>query len=217
MRVIAWNCRSGTVEQRLKQVERYTPDVLFLQECGADANCCRQVRGRKNIALMAPTGTLSTIAVPPTAGRGSIAARIAPSGSRPFVALGIWAQSPNYSADVIHTLDSYRLPWKSTIVLGDFNSGTRLPSGKVSTSHAAMLAAFERKGLISAYHAFHDVDHGEEDDPTYFHLGKRASPWHIDFCFVPREWRERIRNVTVLSVSSWKPSSDHRPLLVDLE
>jgi endonuclease/exonuclease/phosphatase family metal-dependent hydrolase len=145
-----------------------------------------------------------------------MAARV--DGPISFFALGIWAQAPNYSSDVIETLKVHDrvLSWESTIVVGDFNSGPRLTKPKVTTRHRRLLDAFHARGLTSAYHEFHRIDHGEEDDPTYFHLGKRSSPWHIDFCFIPRDWTPRIRNVTILGSASWRPSSDHRALLVDL-
>jgi endonuclease/exonuclease/phosphatase family metal-dependent hydrolase len=219
MRLITWNCRSGTVERRLRQLVRYAPDIVFLQECRPGADHSRRINGQKAIALLAHSDAYSHTIVknPSSSGLASMAAII--DGPISFAVLGIWAQAPNYSADVIQTLKAHdrSLSWKSTIVLGDFNSGPRLTSPKVTTSHRRLIDAFESRGLKSAYHEFHGVDHGKEDDPTYFHAWKRSAPWHIDFCFIPDSWSKRLKNVTILGSASWKPASDHRALLIDLE
>jgi endonuclease/exonuclease/phosphatase family metal-dependent hydrolase len=219
VRLIAWNCRSGTADRRLTQLARYSPDVVFLQECQPGADHCRRINRRKAIALLAhsPAYAHTTIARQSGTGLASMAVRI--EGPLSFTALGVWAQAPHYAMDVIQTLQGYDrvLPWDSTIVFGDFNSGPRLTSPKVTRRHQRLIDAFEARGLKSAYHEFHNVAHGQEDDPTYFHLGKRSSPWHIDFCFIPARWTSRLRNVTLVASASWKPASDHRALVVDLD
>lgn len=146
-----------------------------------------------------------------------MAARI--DGPLRFTTLGIWAQGPNYATDVIQTLTAHdaAMSWESTIVVGDLNSGPRLTAPKVTKSHQRLIDAFNARKLRSAYHEFHNIEHGQEDDPTYFHLGKRSAPWHIDFCFIPTSWVTRLTNVAIVGSSSWKPSSDHRALLVDME
>src|SRR5437016_5111354 len=70
-------------------------------------------------------------------------------------------------------------------------------------------------GLVSAYHAFHGVEHGREAHPTYYHLGKLHDPWHIDFCFVPASWASQIKTVHVGGPDEMI-TSDHRPVLVEL-
>lgn len=219
MRLISWNCRSGTAERRLQQLARYAPDVVFLQECLPGCDHSRQVNGKKAVALLAHSDAYrhAVVEAQSRGGLASMAAHV--DGPISFTALGVWAQAPHYAADVIQTLKAHdhALPWDSTIVMGDFNSGPRLTSPRVTKSHQGLLDAFHARGMKSAYHEFHDIDHGEEDDPTYFHLGKRSAPWHIDFCFIPDRWVSRLRNVTVVGSASWKPASDHRALLVDLQ
>jgi len=76
---------------------------------------------------------------------------------------------------------------------------------------------FRKLGLVSAYHAFHHVEHGEDAHATYFHQFNASRPWHIDFCFVPEGWTGRLANVTVLDGQDWSKRSDHRPLLVEIQ
>jgi endonuclease/exonuclease/phosphatase family metal-dependent hydrolase len=70
--------------------------------------------------------------------------------------------------------------------------------------------------LVSAYHEVHNIAHGAEQHATYFHLQKANDPWHIDFCFVPKQWAKRITDVTVGGDDTWSLHSDHRPVTVTL-
>src|SRR5262245_49447291 len=60
LRIIAWNCRSGSIGQRLGELAEYEPDLVFLQECTLTAGrvtrgvvCSRRINPRKGIALFA--------------------------------------------------------------------------------------------------------------------------------------------------------------------
>jgi len=74
-------------------------------------------------------------------------------------------------------------------------------------------------GLLSAYHAFHEIDSGKETEPTlYWRNRKKDGPkYHIDYCFVPKTWTGRLQNVAVGSFDTLIKLSDHMPLIVDLE
>jgi endonuclease/exonuclease/phosphatase family metal-dependent hydrolase len=69
---------------------------------------------------------------------------------------------------------------------------------------------------VSAYHAFHRVEHGDETHPTYRHQRKPSQPWHIDFCFVPACWAANLVSVEILDGKRWATRSDHLPLKVDI-
>jgi endonuclease/exonuclease/phosphatase family metal-dependent hydrolase len=101
--------------------------------------------------------------------------------------------------------------------MGDLNMGSKLGKGRRKTHRSAeVFAAFADLGLVSAYHAFHQCDHGAEPHATYRHLFKRRQPWHIDFCFVPEAWKPALTNVTVIDSRAWARRSDHSPVQVDL-
>ena len=69
---------------------------------------------------------------------------------------------------------------------------------------------------MSAYHEWNAEAHGREKTPTYYFLWKEDRPYHIDYCFVPRNWLPRVRHVEIGSFDAWKSHSDHRPLLVEI-
>ena len=72
------------------------------------------------------------------------------------------------------------------------------------------------RGLVSAYHEFFGEAQGRETRPTCYLLWKKARPYHLDYCFVPKAWARRIRRVEVGSYEDWARHSDHRPLVVEL-
>ena len=74
----------------------------------------------------------------------------------------------------------------------------------------------DKLGLVSAYHHLSGEAHGEETRASYYHGKKEAHPFHIDYCFVPEAWVDRLTGVEVGSFADW-PQSDHRPLTVDID
>ena len=227
LRIVTWNCHSGSAAKRLAELADYDPHVVFLQECTAvdsePTSCAvsrRTITGRKGIALLAPANSCRCVArkTRDGCGRAVIAAQVLTPVR--FRAIGIWARGPHYAQDVVRTLQAHRgeLRRSPTVVIGDFNSGTRLGDRRsLSRNHHRILDAFATVGMVSAYHAFHRIEPGAEQHATYFHQFNESLPWHIDFCFVPLGWTSHLVDVVVINSRQWKTRSDHRPLLVELE
>jgi exonuclease III len=229
LRLIAWNCHHGTLNERVALLQPHKPDVVFLQECrpgtelplhGDFLNLTINVR--KGIALgsLNPNYRLAQLAERPPAGQAVIAAQV--SGLVSFTLLGIWSHgtgAKDYVDDVRRSLDAYGDVLRSTptVVFGDFNSGPKMDVlSSLSKDHSRLLAAFDALGMVSAYHVFHGVDHGREKHPTYRHKPQSSEPWHIDFCFVPNDWANSITHVELLDSELWRAESDHHPLMVEL-
>jgi endonuclease/exonuclease/phosphatase family metal-dependent hydrolase len=101
--------------------------------------------------------------------------------------------------------------------MGDLNSGTPLAEWREPNNrHKRVVDALTGLGLVSAYNAFHRLEHGQETHATYFHQFDASQPWHIDFCFIPRAWASKLVNVTVINGEPWAKRSDHRPLFVEI-
>jgi endonuclease/exonuclease/phosphatase family metal-dependent hydrolase len=226
LRIITWNCHSGSVEQLLDDLAEYQPDVVFLQECTPldrrrrpGLVCSRRINGRKAVALFAASDACRCRRLRLLSGSGNAAIGATVVTPLPFTAIGIWAQKTDYVEDVMRTVRAHRnlLRAAPAVVMGDFNSGTSLTrTPRQHGAHRRLLDEFHDLGLVSAYHVYHGIDHGDEAHATYFHLYKTDRPWHIDFCFVPQAWTPRLANVAVLDGDVWARRSDHRPLLVDL-
>jgi hypothetical protein len=211
------------LNERIVQLSTESPDLVFVQEWAPGRSdttgfLARSVNSRKGIALgsLNPAFRLRRLDTPRGCGQAVMAARVKSEGDD-FTILGIWAQGPRFADDVLSSLQAYgRLLRRSpSIVLGDLNSGTR-QYGKpyVSRGHSRIVDLLSRYGLESAYHRSHNVVHGAEKDPTYRHQMKVSLPWHIDFCFVPRQWNLQATRVID---SDWALTSDHNALVIDVE
>jgi len=97
-------------------------------------------------------------------------------------------------------------------MLGDFNANASF-NGKNWSQLIALTDAF---GMVSAYHYFFNEAPGKEKQPTHFHQGRRDRPFHLDYCFVPTSWTDRIERVVVGTHRQWHSWSDHRPVVVEV-
>jgi hypothetical protein len=55
-----------------------------------------------------------------------------------------------------------------SIVAGDLNNHIRWDKPGKTSNHANAVAASAALGLVSAYHAFHELEHGAERHPTLY-------------------------------------------------
>jgi len=106
-----------------------------------------------------------------------------------------------------------------SIVAGDLNNHIRWDKSGKASNHANAVAASAALGLVSAYHAFHELEQGAERHPTlYWRDRTRTGPtFHIDYVFVPKSATSLLRRVSVGSHAKWIATglSDHAPLIVD--
>lgn len=129
-----------------------------------------------------------------------------------FNLLAVWikpgTKRPLYLSTIRDGFDLYEefIASAPTVVIGDLNT------------HQYVDQIDQRFGLVSAYHEFHDVDFGSESHSTLYHGWNRSRRYHFDYCFVPKSWRRRIKNVEVGGYSQWTGSklSDHCPVIVDI-
>lgn len=223
MRLVTWNAYRGPIASRLSRLSQLQPDLVVLQECSSpslfDDAIWAGPRVRQGVAIAAANPAYRLTRVDDATyddGPGAIA-RV--DGPPPFLVAGVWtrkAKSRSYIAHALTWLEHHRRELVSLplVVMGDFNASPASPNQR--KEHLEMLRRFrEQFGIVSAYHAFHGVEHGEETHPTHYWRRHEDEPWHIDFCFIPEEWVERLRSVEVGGYSDWA-DSDHRPVVVDL-
>ena len=225
LRLIAWNCNHGSLSTRLSELAECSPDIVFLQECAPTETLpltgqffTRRLNGAKGIALgsLNPNYHLTDLTPRPTSGAAVLGATV--TGPVSFTVLGVWGQKP-YADDVMRTLDAYDdlLRSGSSVVMGDLNSGTPLGRNRPHRQgHKRILSKFADLGFVSAYHVFHEIEHGQEQHATYRHRPTVSEPWHIDFCFVPATWVASLVRVVLMDGDKWTARRDHLPLKVDL-
>ena len=71
-------------------------------------------------------------------------------------------------------------------------------------------------GLGSAYHAFFGCGQGAERHGTWYNHKRIERSFHLDYCFVPRNWLPHVYRVEVGRPHAWLAYSDHCPLIVDV-
>ena len=221
MRIVTWNCCRGSLEEKLAAAERLEPDLLILQEAARPASPAPEMLwfgDNPRLGLLV-AGYGATTVKPGPLVPGRSAHSVVVSGRYAFHLLAVWAKpEPTYIQALADTLSHHRafLSAAPSVVAGDFNSNAIWDRPKHSVDHSRVVQQLETDfGLVSAYHAATGSAQGSEQHATHYFRWQEASPFHIDYCFVPRTWR--IRGVGVGGFEAWKGLSDHRPLVVDVE
>lgn len=154
----------------------------------------------------------------------SMEARLSRNGSHVLTAFPLWTCAKVVTGrryvGQLHELISYierRADTGPRLVIGDFNSNScwddRSPKGGSHSDAVTRLAAL---GFQSAYHHHFSEQQGAETRSTFFLYGKRERHFHIDFAFVSASLLERIEHVEIGAFETWRPHSDHTPLILTL-
>ena len=226
-RIATWNCYRGEAQSRAEFLWRLGAEIAILQECGqpeAEHAVCgwNGPRPAQGVAILT-TGRfqLAHSSAPLKAGTYGISGEV--SGPVDLRVMGIWAhrsRTPaiSYVQSVLGTLGLHDdLLQQPVVIAGDFNSNAIWNGTRKRINHATLVARLAEMGLVSAYHEFFGESHGSESRPTHYFLRDEGRPFHIDYCFVPREWIGAIRAVEVGSYLDWRDQSDHMPLIVELD
>ena len=237
MRIITWNCGGGKFRAKAQQVARLKPDVLAVQEVEnldkvklvpepafQDRAHC-SAYPRRSMGIFSYTGTtLEAVDQPDDENLWTYAFRRfeVKRASLPFHVAAVWTYSTKIKENSyrqahkgLGTYDKWmrHLP---TVLLGDFNTNAKFQVKK-SSGWPALKSLIDSLGLVSAYHESTGEEFGKESQPTHFPKRKNASPSHIDYCFLPKDWTKHITKVEVGDPKFWTTISDHVPLIVDLD
>ena len=207
MRIVTWNCCRGDVEQKLAAVRSLNPDVLLLQETKPAA----RDGGAHYLAYLDGIG----IATYTFNGHSVSSVREHENRCGLTVTVGdvdvvnVWTHPLKRYVDSALAVIRATDPDRPTIFAGDFNANAIFGRG-----YDQLIEELRTRSTRSAYHEFHGADHGSELHPTHYWRWQEASPFHLDYCFVPKSFA--VTNVEVGSFVDWKRLSDHRPLAVDM-
>jgi len=223
MRLATWNCQTD-LESKWEAVKALDADVLTIQECGPGT--AGYVTGHAGWTCEWQKGTyqngLAVLARSPYAIEGREEASepffvsTVISGPQRFRFVGFWARTPTYLGDeypqqaerLIELLPDDRVP---TVVAGDFNASSR------NEDHLRNVESLRALGLVSAYHAFHGIEHTDDwEHPTSYHHRQEANPYHMDYVFVPAAWRIHSVEVGTFEDYPGRALSDHVPIVVSI-
>jgi endonuclease/exonuclease/phosphatase family metal-dependent hydrolase len=137
-----------------------------------------------------------------------------------FTLFAVWSKTDQpfrYIRGVVKAVEMYRETFASStcVLMGDLNSNAIWDhTHPAELNHTALVKLMESLGLASAYHSFYSEEHGQETRPTLYYRWNQTTSFHIDYCFLPVTWLERVTGVEVSGNEKWRALSDHRPLLV---
>lgn len=243
LRIAAWNCHQGNVDRKLPRLlDAFAPDVVVVPESEPTPQAASPT-------LLAPGVPHMWVGDPdhPRYGLGVFAPSAAdlqlerssdgePSGLWLAVALDAPVASTivgvvtrphpagpqewptEYIATTAAMLDHLDdvLRAGPSIIAGDFNFSGQSSGPRV----AGILSRFrDDYGLRSAYHAFFDVEPGQEEHSTLSWTWNQDKRYHCDLVFVPKD--AEILGVHVGAYEDWTANtntvrSDHVPVVVDL-
>ena len=186
-------------------------DLVTLQEC-------RQPDGESTSVIWRGTDPHQGVAVVSTQAALRLESLNIPSlhstvvpvvvhAPQPFVFVGVWTHPP-YNAVAWEAMSA-------CVAAGDFNSSPSV-QGQQRRSLRFLKRMRDELGLVSVYYHLSGEAPGVETSASYYHLWKESAPFHLDYCFVPERWVDRLAGVDVGTFAAW-PHSDHRPLTVDLQ
>lgn len=133
----------------------------------------------------------------------------------------VWANNPHdpdgqYVEQVWKAVHHYKrsLRKKNTVLIGDFNSNTIWDRKYRKGNHSHVVSFLEAKGILSCYHSHYQQTQGREQHPTFYLYKHIDKPYHLDYCFVSADMRDKLQSVEIGEYNFWKSYSDHVPLIV---
>jgi exodeoxyribonuclease-3 len=235
MRIVAWNCRMGFSKKR-ELLYKLRPDVAVISECSHDSMLASKQDGydscwwgenkNKGLGVLArKPWALEWVGKPGRQPHQRWVAPVRVQGPLEFLLLAVWAGRVGDSKEMnyvgqIHEAVVRHPEWfaggQPVVMGGDFNSNAIWDSERKVRTHSGLVELLQERNVVSAYHTFFSERHGEETRPTYYFWHRKDRCFHIDYIFVPHSWSSQISAVKVGTFKSWRPTSDHAPMLVDI-
>jgi len=225
MKIVAWNCCRGPLDRKIEALEGLSPDVSVLSEALRPPEETRQLlwfpSNASRLGIQVRSSGDYHLRRLKTADLPNCIVPIRVDGPISFNLLAVWTwPAPSYTQAFENGLSAYsRLLHRGpTVVAGDFNGNPAFDKRRKRIKRwTAAFAELEGAGLVSAYHYAHKAAYGEELHATHHFLRNPERGFHIDFCFIPRDWASSKLKARVVSGPEWSLLSDHFPLLVKTE
>lgn len=227
LKILTWNCHEKDFGKYMPLCEQFDADVMVIPESRRPAenipDCLWVGSGKRGLAIVARNGySVHSYALDEDLPSYYLMASVEGHGQR-FNLLGVWTRdgAPRYIQGAHQVLDNIKESFlgpdtSEMIMVGDFNSNTIWDKLHGSRCHSAFIGKLRDDHMMaSSYHHFNNESHGSEVTPTYYHQYKLEQPFHIDYCFAPLEWCDRIVSIHIGSANEWLKNSDHMPLVVE--
>jgi hypothetical protein len=225
MRLVTWNCARGPYAKKVPLLDSLAPDIAVIQECARptiESDQCLWFGDNPRQGLAVEVYGEYRLRALPQLEVPKYVIPVEVKGPANFLLFAVWAKhnpSCRYIEGVVKAIRQYREHFSQfeTVLIGDLNSNAIWDSHHtLDLNHTALVELLDECGLVSSYHAKRHEAHGKEAQPTYYMYGRQTRPYHIDYCFIPKGWASGIQRVEVGAYDDWRGSSDHRPLLVEV-
>lgn len=235
LRLVTWNC-NGAYRRKAQAVAMYKPDLAVIQECESlerlkfikeipfpSAGIWFGNNLNRGVGIFSYTG-LEFELYQPYHESIKYCIPIKVTGRFNFNLLAIWAMAHqdrqlSYIGQIFQALEVYRsfIKQAETVLIGDFNSNKIWDRPSKIGHHSRVVEELEKEGIVSAYHAYFNEAQGVETQPTFYLYRNQAKRYHLDYCFVPKQWISKLRSVSVGAYAEWRSLSDHSPLFIEFD
>jgi exodeoxyribonuclease-3 len=236
-RIVVWNC-NGALHEKTERLTDLRPDLAIIPECarpdalrakapgfkfsgfewqGDDANKGLGVFAFGDVTLRRHESWDQQYHLfMPVEVRGPLTANL----------LAVWAfhhrapQTVTPNPVTLRQAIAHYAPFLQEapgIAAGDFNASVYWDKQKRYEPFAAADADLQGLGLESAYHAVGGHTMGAEPDATLFWQRNLEKRYHIDYAYLPKGWKSRIRGASVGTGADWIAHSDHAPVVIELD
>ncbi len=236
MRIITWNCNMA-FRKKANFILPYQPDILVVPECEHPDKLKFDIETPKpNDILWFGTNqnkglgifsysdyTFQVLHIYNPEFKMIIPIKVL-NGNHYFILFAVWANHPNdpdgqYIEQVWKAIHSYDKLIKSTktVLVGDFNSNSIWDKPRRVSNHSNVVKHLAEKGIYSSYHLYHKQTQGKEEHPTLYMYRHKDKPYHIDYCFISKDFVKKLKSVEIGDYDSWIQYSDHVPLIATFD
>jgi len=140
----------------------------------------------------------------------------------PFIILAVWTQRDGYGSytkELLEAIYFYKSLYSAypCFYMGDFNSNQCFDLKNRYSFHMKIVQTLNKEGFTSIYHSRNKVNHGNEMEPTFFLQRNQAKAFHIDYCFCPDNYSNRIIKFEIGKPEDWLKYSDHMPIEINID
>ena len=235
MKIITWNC-NGALRKKYHKLEEINADIFIIQECenpneSNDTNYLNWAGNylwigdtkNKGIGVFAKNNLLlKKLDWSNTYKDHSVKYFLPFSINNEIDFLAIWTHqnnSPNfgYIGQLWKYLQINKDKIGNAILIGDFNSNKIWDEWDRWWNHSDVVEELSQLGIESLYHKYTKEEQGKETQPTFYLHRKIDKPYHIDYCFAPKKFADKLIKFDIGKYESWKESSDHNPIIIEFK
>jgi len=241
MKFVSWNCKVGFTEQKAEYIKKYNADFYIIQEC-IEKNFsninkyfknysffCDNIDSKYGVGLFSDKYEFKILPEHNVNFRYIVPYKIF-NNDYEFILFSIWTKDKDENNKKIAyteqtwkaiNFEGYKKYLSNSIILvGDFNSNNfwekNYNANKVH-SHNNIIEKLNEYNIESVYHKYNNCINGNEKDPTLLWKMDINNLFHIDYCFISKNYK--IISVNVGSIKEWEVNklSDHCPLIIEVE